>query len=44
MSAIVRFEIAYSLIGIGGIQRDVRVGDLRDDHDVGRWPADRRLA
>jgi hypothetical protein len=35
-------EIAPSLIGIRGIQRQVGVGDLRNDHDAALWPFDRR--
>ena len=29
------FEIPYSLIGVGCIQGDMGIGDLRDDHDAG---------
>ena len=38
------FEIAYSAIGVGRYQRNVGVGNLRDDHDAGCRPGDRRLA
>jgi hypothetical protein len=31
-------EIAQSLIGVGGIQGEVSIGDLRDDHDAALCP------
>ena len=37
-------EIAQSLIGVGGIQGEVSIGDLRDDHDAALCPLERSPA
>ena len=37
-------EIAHSLIGVGGIQCQMSIGNLRDDHDLALWSLDPRPA